>query len=153
MLKKALYATFNKEIIIELQKTVQGIFNLELEQCKAKLEKTLSDSHALYQEQIQSLKESCRTKDIMISKLLETIENLSTNKNYNSCNTTTTNNSCNNDSKIPRLKNTHLAPPQWDITSANSDATTNFDNGRLTWCQAFRCRATMWGEITRRWPV
>ena len=105
MLKKALYATFNKEIIIELQKTVQGIFNLELEQCKAKLEKTLSDSHAL---------------------------NLSTNKNYNSCNTTTTNNSCNNDSKIPRLKNTHLAPPQWDITSANSDATTNFDNGRLT---------------------
>ena len=153
MLKKALYATFKKEIIIELQKTVQGIFNLELEQFKAKLEKTLSDSHALYQEQIQSLKESCRTKDTMISKLLETIENLSTNKNYNSCNTTTTNNSCNNDSKIPRLKNTHLAPPQWDITSANSDATTNFDNGRLTWCQAFRCRATMWGEITRRWPV
>ena len=153
MLKKALYATFKKEIIIELQKTVQGIFNLELEQFKAKLEKTLSDSHALYQEQIQSLKESCRTKDIMISKLLETIENLSTNKNYNSCNTTTTNNSCNNDSKIPRLKNTYLAPPQWDITSANSDATTNFDNGRLTWCQAFRCRATMWGEITRRWPV
>ena len=153
MLKKVLYATFKKEIIIELQETVQGIFNLELEQFKAKLEKTLSDSHALYQEQIQSLKESCRTKDIMISKLLETIENLSTNKNYNSCNTTTTNNSCNNDSKIPRLKNTHLAPPQWDITSANSDATTNFDNGRLAWCQAFRCRATMWGEITRRWPV
>ena len=111
MLKKALYATFKKEIVIELQKTVQGIFNLELEQFKAKLEKTLSDSHALYQEQIQSLKESCRTKDIMISKLLETIENLSSNKNYNNCNTFATNNSFNNDSEIPRWKNTHLAPP------------------------------------------
>ena len=41
-----------------------------------KSEKTLSDSHALYQEQIQSLKEACRTKDVMISKRLEIIENL-----------------------------------------------------------------------------
>ena len=71
---------------------------LELEQFKVKLEKTLSDS----QEQIQSLKEACRTKDIMISKLLKTIENLSSNKNYNNCNTTATNNSFNNDSEIPR---------------------------------------------------
>ena len=71
---------------------------LELEQFKVKLEKTLSDS----QEQIQSLKEACRTKDIMISKLLETIENLSSNKNYNNCNTFATNNSFNNDSEIPR---------------------------------------------------
>ena len=44
MLKKAHYTTFTKEIIIELQKTVEGIFNLELEQFKAKLEKALSDS-------------------------------------------------------------------------------------------------------------
>ena len=51
----------------------------------------------------------------MISKLLETIENLSSNKNYNNCNTTATNNSFNNDSEILRSKNTHLAPPQWDI--------------------------------------
>ena len=29
MLKKAHYTTFKKEIIIELQKTVEGIFNLE----------------------------------------------------------------------------------------------------------------------------
>ena len=63
MLKKAHYTTFKKEIIIELQKTVEGIFNLELEQFKAKSEKTLSRSHALYQEQIQSLKEACRTKE------------------------------------------------------------------------------------------
>ena len=48
MLKKAHYTTFKKEIIIELQKTVEGIFNLELEQFKAKSEKTLLDSHALY---------------------------------------------------------------------------------------------------------
>ena len=128
MLKKAHYKTFKKEIIIELQKTVEGIFNLELEQFKAKSEKTLSDSHALYQEQIQSLKEARRTKDIMISKLLETIENLSSNKNYNNCNTTTTNNSCNNDSETPRSKNTHLAPPQWDILSVTS--TTTSDNGK-----------------------
>ena len=80
MLKKAHYATFKKEIIIELQKRVEGIFNLELQQFKVKSERTLSDCHALYQEQIQQLKEVCRTKDIMVSKLLETIENLSSNK-------------------------------------------------------------------------
>ena len=68
MLKKAHYTTFKIEIIIELQKTVEGIFNLELEQFKAKSEKTLSRSHALYQEQIQSLKEACRTEDKIISK-------------------------------------------------------------------------------------
>ena len=95
-----------------------------MEQFKAKSEKLLSDSHALYQEQIQSLKEVCRTKDLMIAKLLETIENLSSNKN-----TTTTNNSCNNDSETLRSKNTHLAPPQWNI-STTSDTTTTSDNGR-----------------------
>ena len=79
MLKKAHYATFKKGIIIELQKRVEGIFNLELQLFKAESEKTLSDYHALYQEQIQPVKEVCRTKD-MISKLLETIENLSSNK-------------------------------------------------------------------------
>ena len=66
----------------------------------------------------------------MISKLLETTENLSSNKNYNNCNTTATNNSCNNDSEIPRSNNTYLAPPQWDILSATSDTTTASDNGR-----------------------
>ena len=80
MLKKAHYTTFKNEIITELQKTVEGIFKSELEQFKVKSEKTLSDSHIVYQEQIQSLKEACRTKDIMISKLLETIENLNSNK-------------------------------------------------------------------------
>ena len=130
MLKKTHYTTFKKEIIIELQKTVEGIFNLELEQFKVKSEKTLSDSHALYQEQIQSLKEVCRTKDIIISKLLETIKNLSSNKNYNNCNTTTRNNSCNNDSETPVSKNTHLVPPQWDILSTTSDTTTASDNGK-----------------------
>ena len=99
---------FKKEVIIELQKTVEGIFNSESEQFKVKSEKTLSDSHTLYQEQIQSLK-ACRTKDVMIAKLLETIEKLSSNKNYNNCNTATTNNSFNNDSETPRPKNTHLA--------------------------------------------
>ena len=130
MLKKARYTSFKKEINIELQKTVTGIFNLELQQFKAKSEKALSDSHALYQEQIQSLKEAYITKDITISKLLETIEKLSSNKNYNNCNTTTTNNSCNNDSDIPGSKNTHLAPPQEDMLSITSDTTTNTDNGR-----------------------
>ena len=130
MVKKVHYTTFKKEIIIELQKTVEGIFNLELEQFKAKSEKTLSDSHALYQEQMQSLKEVCRTKDIIISKLLETIKYLSSNKNYNNCNTTTTNNNCNNDSETPISKNTHLAPPQWDILSTTSDTTTASDNGK-----------------------
>ena len=67
----------------------------------------------------------------MISKLLETIENLSSNKNYNNFNTATTNNSCNNDSEITRSKNKHLVPPQWDILSTTSDTTTNSDNGRL----------------------
>ena len=37
--------------------------------------KTISDSHAWYQEQVKSLKETCRMKDIMILKHLETIEN------------------------------------------------------------------------------
>ena len=83
MLKKAHYTTFKNEIITELQKTGEGIFRSELEQFKIKSEKTLSDSHIVYQEQIQSLKEACRTKDIMISKLLETIENLNSNKKYN----------------------------------------------------------------------
>ena len=36
VLKKAHYTNFKKEIIIELRKTVEGIFNLELEQFKAK---------------------------------------------------------------------------------------------------------------------
>ena len=65
----------------------------------------------------------------MISKLLETTENLSSNKIYNNYNTTTTNNSCNNDSEIPISKNTHLASPQWNISTA-SDTTTNYDNVR-----------------------
>ena len=66
----------------------------------------------------------------MISKLLEKIENLSSNKNYNNYSTTATNNSCNNDFEIPRSKNTHLVPPQWDILSKTSDTTTTSDNGR-----------------------
>ena len=69
-------------------------------------------------------------KYIMIAKLLQTIENLSSNKNYNSCNTTTTNNSFNNDSEIPRPNNTHLVPPQWDMLSTTSDTTTASDNER-----------------------
>ena len=118
-----------------MQKTVVGIFNLELEQFKVESEKTILDSiisrtDSLYQEQIQSLKEACNTKDIMISKLLETIENLSSNKNYNKYSTTATNNSCNNDFEIPRSKNTHLVPPQWSILSTTSDTTATSDNGR-----------------------
>ena len=74
MLKKAPYTTFKKEIIIELQKTVDGILNLGLEQFKAKSEKTLLYSHLLYQEQIKPLREACRMKDITISKLLETVK-------------------------------------------------------------------------------
>ena len=70
-------------------------------------------------------------KDIMISKLLETIENLNCNKNYHNYNTTTTSNSCKNNSEIPRSKNTHLAPLQWDILSTTSDTTTNSYNGSL----------------------
>ena len=66
----------------------------------------------------------------MIAKLLETIENLSSNKNHNNCNTATTNNSFNNDSKTPRPKDTHLAPPKWDILSTTSDTTTTSDNER-----------------------
>ena len=131
MLKKAHYTTFKNEIITELEKTVERIFKSELEQFKVKSEKTLSDSHIVYQEQIQSLKEVCRTKDIMISKLLETIENLNSNKKYNHCNTTTTNNGYNNGSVIQRSKNTHLAPPQWDVLSTTSDTTATSDNGRL----------------------
>ena len=69
-----------------MQNTVVGIFNLELEQFKVESEKTILDSiisrtDSLYQQQIQSLKEACNTKDVMISKILETIENLSSNKN------------------------------------------------------------------------
>ena len=131
MLKKAHYTTFKKEIIIELQKAVERIFNLELEQFKAKSEKTLSDSYALSEEQIQSLKEARLTKDIMISKILEPMEKSRSNKNYNNFNTTTTNNSCNNDSEIPRSKNTHLARPQWDILSTTSGKTKPSDNGKL----------------------
>ena len=131
MLKKAQnYTTFKNKIITELQKTVEGIFKSELEQFKVKSEKTLSDSHIVYQEQIQSLKEACRTKDIMISKLLETIENLNSNKKYNHCNTTTRNNGYDNDSEIQRSKNTHLVLPQWDILSTTSDTTATSDNGR-----------------------
>ena len=130
MLKKAHYTTFKNEIIAELLKTVEGIFKSELEQFKVKSEKILSDSHIVCQEQIQSLKEACRTKDIMISKLLETIENLNSNKKYNHCNTTTTNNGYDNDSEIQRSKNTHPAPPQLDILSTTSDTTATSDNGR-----------------------
>ena len=135
MLKKTHHATFKYEIIIELQKTVEGIFKSELEKFKAKSEKTLSASiisrgDSLCQEQLQPLKEACRTKDIMISKLLEAIENVSSNKKYNNCNTTATNNSCNNDSEIPRSKNTHPTPPQWDILSTTSETTTTPDNER-----------------------
>ena len=43
-------------MIIQLQKTVEGIFNTELEQFKVKSEKTLSGPHTLYEEQIQSFK-------------------------------------------------------------------------------------------------
>ena len=129
MLKQGHYTTF-KETVIELQKTVEGIFNSELEQFKAKSGKTLSHSHALYQKQIQSLKEAWRTKDVMIFKLLETIENLNRNKSCNNRNITTTNNSCNNDSEIPRSKNTHLAPPQWDMLSTTPATTTTSVNGR-----------------------
>ena len=66
----------------------------------------------------------------MISKLSETIENLSNNKKYIHCNTTITSNSCNNHSEIPRSNNTHLAPPRWDILSTTTDTTTTSDNER-----------------------
>ena len=67
----------------------------------------------------------------MISKPLETIEDLSSNENNNNFRTTITKNSRNNDSEIPRPKNTHLALPQWDILSTTSDTTTKSDSGRL----------------------
>ena len=67
----------------------------------------------------------------MITKLLATIENLSSNKKCSNCNNTTTNNNFNNDSETRRPKNTHLASPQWDILSTTSDTTTT-DNGRST---------------------
>ena len=54
MLKKTHYATFKYEIIIELQKTVEGIFKSELEKFKAKLEKTLQLQ--LFQEAIHYVK-------------------------------------------------------------------------------------------------
>ena len=54
MLKKARYATFKKEIIIELQKTVEGTFNLELEQYEAKSEKTLRFSCILSRAKIHA---------------------------------------------------------------------------------------------------
>ena len=59
MLRKVYYTTCKKDSIIKLQKTAERIFNVELEQFKAKSGKTLSDSHALCQEQVQSLKEAC----------------------------------------------------------------------------------------------
>ena len=127
MFKKPHFTTFKKEIIIDLRKAVKRNFNLEF---KAKSEKMLSDSHALYQKQTQSLKQECRTKVIKISKLLETIENLSSNKSYNTFNTTTTDNSCNNDSDIERSKNTQLTPPQWGILLTTSDTTATSDNER-----------------------
>ena len=122
----SLLQNFKKEIITELQKTVERIFSLELESFKAKSEETLFNSYVLYQEQIQALKEACIRKDIIISKPLETIENTK----CKNCNTTTRNNSCNNGSEIPRSNNTHLAPPQWHILSTNFDTTTSSDNGR-----------------------
>ena len=93
---------------------------------KAKSEKTLSDSQASYQEQIKSAKQECRMKHIMISKLLQTIENLSSSKKYNNCNITTTYNSSNNDFEIPGSNDTHLAPPKWDISKTH-DTTTKAD--------------------------
>ena len=74
--------------------------------------KTISDSHAWYQEQVKSLKETYRMKDIMILKHLKTIENLSSSKNYNNCYTTTTSTSWNNDSEMPISNNAHLVLPQ-----------------------------------------
>ena len=71
-----------------------------------------------------------QNESIVISKLLETIENLNSNKKYNHCNTTTTNNGYDNDSEIQRSKNTHPAPQQWNILSTTSDTTATSDNGR-----------------------
>ena len=109
---------------MELQKTVEGIFILGLQQFKAKSEKTISDSHA-----ISRINSNTKTgmQDLKTWKL----ENFSSNKNYNNCNTTTTKNSCNNDSAMPRSKNPHMAPLQWDMLSTTSDTITTSDNGRL----------------------
>lgn len=63
MLKKADYTNIKKEIIIELQKTIETIFNLELDIFEEKSEETLSECHAWYQEQMKSPKQGCRTKD------------------------------------------------------------------------------------------
>ena len=82
MLKKVYYTICKKDSIIKLQKTAERIFKVELEQFKAKSAKTLSDSHALCQEQVQSLKEACWTKNLMISTPLKTFEKLSSNKHY-----------------------------------------------------------------------
>ena len=79
----------------------------------------------------KSLKEECKTKDIIILKLLKTIENLSSSKNSNNWIITTTNSSSNNDSELPISNNAHLALPQWDILPTTFDATRNSDNGRL----------------------
>ena len=43
-------------------------------------------------------------------KLLETIAEVSSNKNCNNCDTTTKSNSGNNDSEITSSNNTHLVP-------------------------------------------
>ena len=65
-----------------------------------------------------------------MSKLLETIEKVSSSKNCSNCNTTTTSSSGNNDSEITSSNNTHLAPLQWEVLSKTSDTTTNSDNRR-----------------------
>ena len=64
----------------------------------------------------------------MISKLLETMESLSSCKIYNNQNTTTKSNSSNNDFEIPSSSNTHLGLPQWDILSTNFDRATSSCN-------------------------
>ena len=65
-----------------------------------------------------------------LKTLSEIIENLYSSKNYNSCNTTTTNSNGNDDSEIPNSNNAPLAPSKWDILSTTSDTTTNCDSGR-----------------------
>ena len=62
-------------------------------------------------------------------KLLETIAEVSSNKNCNNCDTTTKSNSGNNDSEITSSNNTHLVP-QWDVLPETSDTTPNSDNKR-----------------------
>ena len=73
MEKEANFVNFNNNNISHLKKIINIKIKTELKTLRIELAKHLSESLSWYKEQINIIKEKCKSKDIILFKLSKTV--------------------------------------------------------------------------------